>query len=160
MNTDLRLSSLHFAISSGVSSLILFAPGAWLWGNTKTLISEIENPERRDTEWVVSLTFFQWILTIFSWAMKLQSGTEHCKKAFDGFRSKCAKWFQIITLSKLSRLPWHAGIYVHRIFPGFWSLCRKSHRKMRTLVPSCFSAQGLREKIVTLPCLWQQHKMR
>ena len=29
VNTDLRLSSLHFAISSAVSSLILLAPGAW-----------------------------------------------------------------------------------------------------------------------------------
>lgn len=28
-DTDLRLSSLHFAISSAVSSLILLAPGAW-----------------------------------------------------------------------------------------------------------------------------------
>lgn len=29
VDTDLRLSSLHFAISSAVSSLILLAPGAW-----------------------------------------------------------------------------------------------------------------------------------
>lgn len=29
VQTDLRRSSLHFAISSGVSSLILLAPGTW-----------------------------------------------------------------------------------------------------------------------------------
>lgn len=31
MNTNLRLSALHFEISSGVSSLILLAPGACVW---------------------------------------------------------------------------------------------------------------------------------
>lgn len=35
-NTHLRLSSRHFAISSGVSSLIRLVPGAWLFNIIKT----------------------------------------------------------------------------------------------------------------------------
>lgn len=31
-------------------------------------------------EGLVGLTFFQWMLTNFSWAMKVQSGTEHYQK--------------------------------------------------------------------------------
>lgn len=81
-NTNLRLSSLHFAISSGVSNLILLVPGAWLCSQdtNKNINKSNEKKNLKSkliTQKVVGLTFFQWMLTIFSWAMKVQSGTEH-----------------------------------------------------------------------------------
>lgn len=98
VDTDLRLSSLHFAISSAVSSLILLAPGAWFCKQEekkkckqrKTLRISLHGTQR-----VVSPTFFQWMLTIFSWAMKLQSDTEHYKR--DGKEAVSKTWTQIST---------------------------------------------------------------
>lgn len=68
-STHLRLSSRHFAISSGVSSLILLVPGAWLCKNDEDQImfqtSKINHPWEMKRE-IDGLTFFQWMLTIFS----------------------------------------------------------------------------------------------
>lgn len=57
-NTNLRLSSLHLAISSGVSSLILLVPGAWLCSQDTN--KNINKSNEKNTEILINHTESCW----------------------------------------------------------------------------------------------------
>lgn len=48
------------------------------------LVIQKSNQSHGEMKGLVRLTFFQWMLTNFSWAMKVQSGTEHYQREDSG----------------------------------------------------------------------------
>lgn len=57
-DTDLRLSSLHFAISSAVSSLILLAPGAWFCKQEEKKKTDVSKEKHSESNLMVHSGLF------------------------------------------------------------------------------------------------------
>lgn len=84
------LSSLHFAISSGVSNFIRFAPGPWLWTKTKklsfqnehngcsqTLSMTVPGAPHKDVLVSDSLDFYQTLLHLDLFCIIISKHREH-----------------------------------------------------------------------------------
>lgn len=155
VNTDLRLSSLHFAISSAVSSLILLAPGAWFCKQEEKN-TDVSKEKYSESNFMVHSELFHlhfssgcWLFFHEPWsgsrALNTTKGIRRRRSVKREHRFPQMTWnVADHTVANLIKLPWRVERYAHRTSPGFWSLGHRCRKNANTLVPSYFSAVGWR----------------